>query len=342
MLNVWNRLRITHRFMVVLGAFVLCVLVMAGIGLAGMALARDDLRSLYQEAMVRSQMSDQIVQLQTDTRMQVLLAFQHDPKGELAVAHDHDIREHLEAIANNQSNANAIHKSLVQDSKDAEELALLEGAAQARAAWSPKLRNALDALERQDFSAQVMADFLAATRNEGAQVLMTMEMLRTHQLMLAHAFYNQSEERYQRALWGFGGAAALLLLPSLLLALALLQRLTRGFQSASTALRQMAASDLSHPVHHDGADEIGDMLQHLETMRSNLGQVVGQVKAGTVAIAGASAPETNTVGILSLIAAMSIPGVILSQLEMHTRASALWALHINSTLSAMMSRDGRE
>ena len=289
MLNVWNRLRITHRFMVVLGAFVLCVLVMAGIGLSGMALARDDLRSLYQEAMVRSQMSDQIVQLQTDTRMQVLLAFQHDPKGELAAAHDHDIREHLEAIANNQSNANAIHKSLVQDSKDAEELALLEGAAQARAAWRPKLRNALDALERQDFSAQVMADFLAATRNEGAQVLMTMEMLRTHQLMLAHAFYNQSEERYQRALWVFGGAAALLLLPSLLLALALLQRLTRGFQSASTALRQMAASDLSHPVHHDGADEIGDMLQHLETMRSNLGQVVGQVKAGTVAIAGASA-----------------------------------------------------
>ena len=46
MLNVWNRLRITHRFMVVLGAFVLCVLVMAGIGLSGMALARDDLRSL--------------------------------------------------------------------------------------------------------------------------------------------------------------------------------------------------------------------------------------------------------------------------------------------------------
>src|SRR5699024_11552062 len=47
-------------------------------------------------------------------------------------------------------------------------------------------------------------------------------------------------------------------------------------------------------------------------------------------------PETNTVGIFSLIAAISIPGVILSQLLMQTIASALWAFTIYSTLSAMI------
>ncbi len=288
MRNFWNRLRITHRFMVVLGAFLLCVVVMAAIGLSGMAVAREGLRSLYQEAMVRSQMSEQIVQLQTDSRMQVLLAFQHDPEGELSAAHDHDISEHLTAIANNQASANAIHQSMVEGTKDPEELALLEGAAQARAAWRPKLRSALDALERGDFSARMMSDFLAATRNEGAQVLMTMEMLRTHQLMQAHAQYSQFEERFRLALWIFGGAIVLLLLPSLLLALALLRRLKNGFQDASQALKHIAGSDLSHPVRHDGTDEIGSMLQDMETMRCNLSQVVGQVKAGTVAIAGAS------------------------------------------------------
>ena len=36
------------------------------------------------------------------------------------------------------------------------------------------------------------------------------------------------------------------------------------------------------------------------------------------------------------------PGVILSQLEMQTRASAQWALTMYSTESAMMSRDGSE
>ncbi len=39
--------------------------------------------------------------------------------------------------------------------------------------------------------------------------------------------------------------------------------------------------------------------------------------------------------------AISMPGVTLSQLEMQIMASALWALTIYSTESAMMSREGR-
>ena len=53
-------------------------------------------------------------------------------------------------------------------------------------------------------------------------------------------------------------------------------------------------------------------------------------------------PDTNTVGMFKRSAASSIPGVILSQLEMHTRASAQCAFTMNSTLSAMISRLGRE
>ena len=53
-------------------------------------------------------------------------------------------------------------------------------------------------------------------------------------------------------------------------------------------------------------------------------------------------PEQKTVGMLSLMAAMSMPGVTLSQLDMHIMASALCAFTIYSTESAMMSRDGSE
>ncbi len=68
--------------------------------------------------------------------------------------------------------------------------------------------------------------------------------------------------------------------PSVLLALALLTRLKGGFMTASTALKQIADSDLSRPVPHSGTDEIGRMLQHLEDMRSNLSHAVGNVKTG--------------------------------------------------------------
>ena len=52
-------------------------------------------------------------------------------------------------------------------------------------------------------------------------------------------------------------------------------------------------------------------------------------------------PDTNTVGMFRRSAAINMPGVILSQLEMHTSASAQWALTMYSTLSAIKSRLGR-
>src|SRR5690606_7128592 len=53
-------------------------------------------------------------------------------------------------------------------------------------------------------------------------------------------------------------------------------------------------------------------------------------------------PETNTVGMFSRMAALSMPGVILSQLEIQTSASAVCALTMYSTESAMISREGSE
>ena len=53
-------------------------------------------------------------------------------------------------------------------------------------------------------------------------------------------------------------------------------------------------------------------------------------------------PETNIVGIFIRIAAIIIPGVILSQFEIQIIASAQCALHIYSTLSAISSREGSE
>ena len=52
-------------------------------------------------------------------------------------------------------------------------------------------------------------------------------------------------------------------------------------------------------------------------------------------------PETKITGTLRRRAAINIPGVILSQLEIHTIASAQWALTIYSTESAIISRDGK-
>ena len=52
-------------------------------------------------------------------------------------------------------------------------------------------------------------------------------------------------------------------------------------------------------------------------------------------------PDTKITGTFNRSAAINMPGVILSQLEIHTIASAQCALTIYSTESAIMSRDGK-
>ena len=289
MASLWNSWRITHRFIAVLAAFVVSVLVIAGIGLAGMSSASKSLKALHDESMARSQLASESVEQTLNNRMQVLLSFQHDPNGELASIHDHPVTEHLEAIAANQARANAIHKQLAEGNLSAQERSLLTAVEAARAAWRPKLAAAIESIRNNDYSATTMAAFLAATRVEGVQVLKTAEALRSYQIEQAHLHYQAAEARYTQALWIFAAALLLLVVPSVLLALALLTRLKGGFMTASTALKQIADSDLSHPVPHSGTDEIGYMLQHLEGMRSNLSRAVGNVKTGAGAIASASA-----------------------------------------------------
>ena len=289
MSSLWNSWRITHRFIAVLAAFVVSVLVIAGIGLAGMSSASKSLKALHDESMARSQLASESVEQTLNNRMQVLLSFQHDPNGELASIHDHPTTEHLEAIAANQARANAIHKQLAEGNLSAQERSLLTAVEAARAAWRPKLAAAIESIRNNDYSATTMAAFLAATRVEGVQVLKTAEALRSYQIEQAHLHYQAAEARYTQALWIFAAALLLLVVPSVLLALALLTRLKGGFMTASTALKQIADNDLSHPVPHSGTDEIGYMLQHLEGMRSNLSHAVANVKTGAGAIASASA-----------------------------------------------------
>lgn len=65
------------------------------------------------------------------------------------------------------------------------------------------------------------------------------------------------------------------------------------------------------------------------------------VPLSTTLPASIGPPLTKMAGMLRRIAAISMPGVILSQLEMQITASAQWALHMYSTESAMISRLGR-
>ena len=124
-----------------------------------------------------------------------------------------------------------------------------------------------------------------------------------------------------------------------------------GNDSPSASVRQFMLFAVNMPEHDP---HVGQALRSIVETSSSL---IALFAAATIAStrsrdcslpsmtalpASIGPPETKIVGMLSRSAAINMPGVILSQLEIQTMASAQWALTIYSTLSAISSREGRE
>src|SRR5262249_56148054 len=83
------------------------------------------------------------------------------------------------------------------------------------------------------------------------------------------------------------------------------------------------------------SDPDGSAEAIIGSMRSILVTPSAVSPSARVTPASIGPPDTNTAGMFSRSAAISMPGVILSQLEMHTTASAQWAFTMYSTESAI-------
>ncbi|GAA4001898.1 methyl-accepting chemotaxis protein [Comamonas faecalis] len=285
---MWNNLRITHRYLMVLLGCWLSGAVVIGVGFWGLYMARNSLQEVHGHAMVLALKAGDAADLTVHNRLQVLLAFQHAPDGALAGLHDHPVQEHLDAVAANRAQVSQEMQALSEQALGDEEKALARGMQQARQAWVAQLDKAVQALQAGNYDDQVMAGFLAAGQFEGNALVQASQRFRAYQVARADAAYQAAEQRYRQGLWWFAGAIVLLGLPASLLALALLARLVRGFARANRAAAAIAASDLTQPITASGSDEIARMLQQMEAMRSNLSRTIGQVRDGAQAIAGAS------------------------------------------------------
>ena len=286
---MFNNLRITQRFTIVLSAFWLAIGLLMAVSLWGLSSARDSLKLVHEEAMHAAMLTDETMNVQMQTRMQVLLAFQHAPDNVLASIHSHPTAEHLQTIEVNQAKNNALLAELQAGAKEPQAEQLFQATQAVRSVWRQKLAVAIDAVKAENFSPQVMANFLEAGRNEGEAVTKAMVAFRDYQVHRADVASKAAQERYELALIVFAVAGVLLGLPASLLALALLGRMKAGFTAANAAAAAIAANDLTHTVAHTGADEIGQLLTQMETMRSNLHQMIEQVRNGSDTIAGASA-----------------------------------------------------
>jgi methyl-accepting chemotaxis protein len=285
---MFNNLRITQRFIIILFAYWISFMAVVGVSLLGLMSARDSLRLIHDQAMQRALMAEESVSATVQNRLQVLLAFQHAPENPLAAVHDHPTSIHLDAIADTRVKANAINKAMEDGIVDAEERKLYEATKPIRAAWRDKLDETTTAIRSGNYSAEVLERFLVASRTEGEAVVQSMGAFRDYQVSRGKQAYEEAQQYYERGLWVFGLTTALGGIPATFLALTLLGRMRSGFSMAIDTAHEIADNNLSRPVAHAGHDEIGTLLGQMETMRQNLHHIISQVRRGADAIAGAA------------------------------------------------------
>ena len=285
---MFEKIRITQRFVAVIVVYTLAFAVVMAVSLWGLMSARDSLKTVHDEAMKPAMLAGESVDKIVQNRLQVLLAFQHAPEGPLASIHTHPTTLHLEAIAANRVEANRIFTEMESTVSGPEERTIFEATKTTRGPWRDKLDQVVKAIESGDFSPATMAFFLAAGRTEAEAAVKALVAYRDFQVRQADTAFQDANDRYRNAVWVFVLAILLGGVPAIVMTFMLLTRLRAGFKLADETATAIAAGDLSNAVPHAGSDEIGHLLGQMDIMRTNLHQVISQVRSGSDAIANAA------------------------------------------------------
>ncbi|TXH88231.1 MAG: methyl-accepting chemotaxis protein [Rhodoferax sp.] len=285
---MFDNFRISQRFIAVLLAYWVSFMAVAIASYWGLVSARDSVRYLHDSAMTSALDMAQAVDAVAQSRMQILLAFQHAPDGPLAKIHDHPTALHTEDVSRRLTEGAARMAKIAQAVDDAQGKTLLVEAQKANAAWTQRLEQSLKAITASDFSPDAMATFLQAGRTEGDAAVKTLQALQDHELAIADQAAQDAEARYHLALTIFIIAAVVGGAPATWMTVLLVGRMKSGFGLADETAGAIASGNLSRPVRFSGKDEIGHLLMQMASMRDNLWRDITQVRSGSDAIASAA------------------------------------------------------
>lgn len=283
-----DRLSLNLRMWLVVGVYWLIFIIVMVVGSAGLIKGRDSLITVHDERMAKSEMVSALINNFYDTRLNVLLAFQHDPGSPLYSLHGHEIALHLDAVSGNQKTNSEIWKSIESLGTGQSEQTLLDAARTTRDAWRDKLTPVLASLRSGDFSPDVMQAFLVAGRTEGEQNLRALLALQDFQSDQANREARLAADRVDTALLVFTVIVLLGALPMTVFMVLSLRRMRSGLRTANQAAKWIAEGDLTHPIHIKGRDEIAHLLAQLRDMQHNLRTLINRIKHGADTIAGTS------------------------------------------------------
>jgi methyl-accepting chemotaxis protein len=283
-----DRFRLTHRVLAVVLVYWIVFLAAIGTGIWGMMKAKESLRTVHQQRMVPAILLGDMVKQFYDSRMHVLLSFQHDPTSPLYAIHGHALDLHTNAIAANGKLNDTMWASIIELPTDPVAKTQVENIGQLRQAWRAKLQQTVQAVKAGQFSPEVMQAFLLAGRTEGDALVKALNQLVQHHADAGDAEAAQAQTRYEQSMAIFLLAALAGGVPVTILMLQTLRRMSFGFRQADEAATAIASGNLGTHITATGQDEITHLLQQMGKMQDNLRQLISRVIASADTISSAA------------------------------------------------------
>lgn len=276
-----DRLKISTRLNLLVGALLTLLFLIAGSGLVGLSKTDDALQQVFEQSVSPMASVAEIQERLLRNRLAVAAAIVTPDDATIARS-TRDIEDNIEAI-------DAVWKRFVAGPMSDEQRQMAETFAVHRTAFVREgLLPVVAALRQHDLEAANRL-VVGALRPRYATVADDIKALMSHLVESAKAQHAGAIERYER----LRNLSIGLCIGAAILALGFGHKLTR---SVSTALRQaihvaesVANGDLSAQVKVTGDNEISQLLFALERMRGSLESVVARVRRDAEGVATASA-----------------------------------------------------
>jgi methyl-accepting chemotaxis protein len=275
---ILNRLTIKQRLAGIMGLVVAMILVGTAIGVGGISVTNKDMETLYQTRLEPIRIIGQVVRLMSENQTQVALSVQHDPASSFAALHDHPVDKHTSNVIANRDKITALWEEYkaIQLPKAATEAAAVFAEARTRYVQEG-LQPAMQAVKEANYKAatQVLLTKVNPLYIDARDKMENLRMVLQNQ---AKADYEAANARYRMLLIvGLSGMGLGILL-AIWFAWLLVRDIVRPLDRTIGYFQQIAEGRYDNHIAIDRHDEVGQVLEALESMQTKLGFDVAEAK----------------------------------------------------------------
>ena len=283
-MSILSRLNVRTRL---LGTFLLIsVGFLAGTGIGNYVSARmhQGAIDLYDEALIPTSIVGDIMRNIHDSRAQLLLALQHDPKGEWSTMHDHKIAKHLDAFEDALDDVKAALSSYQNHAmQDADEKNLVDQVVAAVASYG-KAGSEVQNLFRDGEFHRANELLLKRVNPELVSLNKSVQALEALVIKRAKALNEANDAQLKKLAAGMWLGAALGVLFIWGMYFSLSRNITKPLRKVREILGKVAQGDFSNVVESRGGSEFDELLSVIAGMQRELKELMSEIHRSAVRV----------------------------------------------------------